>query len=92
LIVAPVFLAEARAMANWELKFSRAPAPIRSAPLDTLFDVRAYILSLPAGTRHHDDWGGAADLVITAVGSASETDIEQATFFRLSGRYCPTSC
>jgi hypothetical protein len=67
-------------MANWELKLSRAVAPIRSEPLQTLADARAYILSLPPGTRHHDDWERAADLLMAAVGSASGTDIEQATF------------
>jgi hypothetical protein len=67
-------------MTNWELKLSRAVAPIRSEPLHTLADARAYILSLPPGTRHHDDWERAADLLMAAAGSASEADIELATF------------
>jgi hypothetical protein len=67
-------------MTNWEPKLSRVVAPIRSEPLQTLADARAYILSLPPGTRHHDDWERAADLLMAEVGSASDTDIEQATF------------
>jgi hypothetical protein len=67
-------------MANWELKLARAVAPIRGEPLQTLSDARAYILALPPGTQHQDDWERAADLLIEAVESASETDIEQATF------------
>lgn len=67
-------------MTNWELKLSRAVAPIRSKPLYTLADARAYILSLPPGTRHQDDWERAAQFLMAAVDSASETDIEQATF------------
>jgi hypothetical protein len=67
-------------MANWELKLSRAVAPIRSEPLHTLADARAYILSLPPATRHQDDWERAAQLLMAAVASASDTDIEQATF------------
>jgi hypothetical protein len=67
-------------LANWELKLSRVVAPIRSEPLHTLSDARAYILSLPPGTRHQDDWERAADLLMAAVDSARETDIEQATF------------
>jgi hypothetical protein len=67
-------------MTNWELKLSRAIAPIRREPLQTLADARAYILSLPPGTRHHNDWERAVDLLMAAVGSASGTDIEQATF------------
>jgi hypothetical protein len=67
-------------MANWELKLSRVVTPIRSEPLQTLSDARSYILSLPPGTRHHDDWERAADLLMAAVGSASKTNIEQATF------------
>jgi hypothetical protein len=67
-------------MTNWELKLSRVVEPIRSEPLRTLSHARAYILALPPGTRHHDDWQRAADLLMAAVGSASETDIEQATF------------
>jgi hypothetical protein len=62
-------------MASWELKLSRVVAPMH-----TLSDARAYILSLPPGTRHQDDWQRAADLLMVAVDSASETDIEQATF------------
>jgi hypothetical protein len=67
-------------MANWELELSRAIRPVRSEPLRTLSDARAYILSLPPGPRHQDDWQRAADLLMAAVDSASETDIEQATF------------
>jgi hypothetical protein len=67
-------------MANWELKLSRVVEPIRSEPLHTLSDARAYILSLPPGTRHQDDWERAADLLMAAVESASDSDIEQATF------------
>jgi hypothetical protein len=67
-------------MTNWELKLSRMVVPIRSAPLHTLSDARAYILSLPPGTRNQDDWERAADLLMAAVASASETDVEQATF------------
>jgi hypothetical protein len=67
-------------MANWELKLSRVIEPIRSEPLRTLADARAYTLSLPPGTRHQDDWQRAADLLLVAVDCASETDIEQATF------------
>jgi hypothetical protein len=67
-------------MANWQLKLSRVVTPIRSEPLHTLSDARAYILSLPPGTRHHDDWERAADLLLAALDSVSETDIEQATF------------
>ena len=37
--------------------------------MHTRSDVRAYILSLPPGTRHHDDWERAADLLMAAVGS-----------------------
>jgi hypothetical protein len=65
---------------NWEYRLSRAIAPIRGEPLHTLSDARAYILSLPPGTRHQDDWQRAADLLMVAVNSSSETDIEQATF------------
>ena len=67
-------------MANWELKLARVVAPIRSEPLRTLSDARAYILSLPPGTRNQDDWQRAADLLMVAVDSSSDTDIEQATF------------
>jgi hypothetical protein len=67
-------------MANWGLKLSRAIAPIRSEPLRTLSDARAYILSLPPGTQHQDDWERAADLLLVAVDTSSEIDIEQATF------------
>jgi hypothetical protein len=67
-------------MANWELKLSRVIAPVRSEPLGTLSDAHAYILSLPPGTRHQDDWQRAANLLMAAVDSASQTDIEQATF------------
>jgi hypothetical protein len=67
-------------MANWELKLSRVIAPIRGEPMHTLSDARAYILSLPPGTRHHDDWERAADLLMLAVDSSSESDIEHATF------------
>jgi hypothetical protein len=67
-------------MASWDLKLSRVVAPIRGEPMRTLSDARAYILSLPPGTRHHDDWQRAADLLMVAVDSASVTDIEQATF------------
>jgi hypothetical protein len=67
-------------MANWELKLSRVVAPIRGEPMHTLSDARAYILSLPPGTRHQDDWERTADLLMVAVDSSSETDIEQATF------------
>jgi hypothetical protein len=67
-------------MTNWALKLSRVVAPIRSDPLRTLADARAYILSLPPGTRHQDDWQRAADLLMAAVDSSSAADIEQATF------------
>jgi hypothetical protein len=67
-------------MANWELKLSREIVPIRSEPLRTLSDARAYILSLPPGTQHQDDWERAADLLLVAVDSSSDIDIEQATF------------
>jgi phage-related baseplate assembly protein len=67
-------------MTNWELKLSRVVLPIRSEPLHTLSDARAYILSLPRGTRNQDDWERAADLLMAAVASASEIDVEQATF------------
>jgi hypothetical protein len=67
-------------MASWELKLSRVVAPIRGEPMHTLSDARAYILSLPPGTRNQDDWERAADLLMAAVASASETDVEQATF------------
>jgi hypothetical protein len=67
-------------MTNWELKLSRVVRPIRSEPLRTLSDARAYILSLPPGTRHQDAWYRAADLLMVAVDSASESDVEQATF------------
>ena len=67
-------------MPNWDLELARMVVPIRSEPLRTLSDARAYILALPPGTRNQDDWERAADLLMTAVDSASETDIEQATF------------
>jgi hypothetical protein len=67
-------------MANWDLKLSRVVVPIRSERLRTLSDARAYILSLPSGTRHQDDWERAADLLMAAVDSSIEIDIEQATF------------
>jgi hypothetical protein len=67
-------------MPNWELKLARVVVPIRSEPLRTLSDARAYILALPPGTRHQDEWERAADLLMAAVDSSSETDIEQATF------------
>jgi hypothetical protein len=67
-------------MVNWGLKLSRVVAPIRSEPLHTLADARAYILSLPPGTRNQDNWQRTADLLMAAVGSSSDTDIEQATF------------
>jgi hypothetical protein len=67
-------------MASWELKLARVVVPIRSEPLRTLSEARAYILALPPGTRHQDEWERAADLLMAAVDSASETDIEQATF------------
>jgi hypothetical protein len=67
-------------MANWELELARVIVPIRSEPLRTLSDARAYILALPPGTRHQGDWERAADLLMAAVDSASGTDIEQATF------------
>jgi hypothetical protein len=67
-------------MANWQLKLSHSVVPIRGEPMDTLADARAYILSLPPGTKNQDDWQRAADLLMTAVSSSSETDIEQATF------------
>jgi hypothetical protein len=67
-------------MANWELELSRVVAPLRGEPMHTLSDARAYILSLPPGTRNQDDWQRAAHLLMVAVDSASKTDIEQATF------------
>jgi len=67
-------------MTNWELKLSRVVAPIRSEPLRTLADARAYILSLPPGTRHQNDWQRTADLLMAAMDSSSAADIEQATF------------
>jgi hypothetical protein len=67
-------------MPNWELKLSRTVAPLRGEPLHTLADARAYILSLPPGTQHQDDWERAAHLLMVAVDSASDTEIEQATF------------
>jgi hypothetical protein len=63
-----------------QLKLSRVVRPIRSEPLHTLSEARAYILSLPPGTRHQDAWDRAADLLMVAVDSSSDTDIEQATF------------
>jgi hypothetical protein len=67
-------------MANWDLELSRVVVPIRSEPLRTLADARAYILSLPPGTRHQDEWERAADLLMAAVDSSIDIDIEQATF------------
>jgi hypothetical protein len=67
-------------MTNWQLKLSHTVVPIRGEPMRTLSDARAYILALPPGTRNQDDWQRAADLLMTAVSSSSETDIEQATF------------
>jgi hypothetical protein len=67
-------------MANWELKLSRVVVPIRSKPLHSLSDARTYILSLPPGTRNQDDWQRTAELLMAAVGSSTDTDIEQATF------------
>jgi hypothetical protein len=65
---------------NWECKLSRAVAPIRGEPMHTLFDAHAYVLALPPGVRHQDDWRRAAHLLAVAANSASDTDIEQATF------------
>jgi hypothetical protein len=67
-------------VANWERKLSRVVTPIRAEPMHTLSDARAYILSLPPGTQHQDDWQRAADLLMLAADSSRETDIEQATF------------
>ena len=67
-------------MPNWEHKLSRIVSPLRCEPLRTLSDARAYILSLPPGTQNQHDWERAADLLMVAVDSSSETDIEQATF------------
>jgi hypothetical protein len=35
---------------------------------------------LPPGTQHQEDWERAADLLLVAVDSSSDIDIEQATF------------
>jgi hypothetical protein len=67
-------------MANWQVRLSRVVTPVRGGPIHTLADARAYILALPPGTRHHDDWERAAQLLMAAVDSLSESDIEQATF------------
>jgi hypothetical protein len=67
-------------MSNWEHKLSRVVAPVRNEPLRTLSDARACVLSLPPSTRNQDDWERAADLLMVAVESSNETDIEQATF------------
>ncbi len=67
-------------MPSWETKLSRTVSPLRGEPMHTLADARAYILSLPPGTRHQDDWERAAELLMVAVDSASDTEIEQATF------------
>jgi hypothetical protein len=53
--------------------------PIRGEPIHTLSDARADILLLSPGARNQEDWQRAAALLMTAVGSSSETDIEQAT-------------
>jgi len=70
-------------MTNWEFKLSRAVAPIHSEPLRMPSDARAYILSLPPGTGHHDDWERAADLLMAAVGSASEVSNRALLLHRL---------
>ena len=54
-------------MASWEIKLARVVVPIRSEPLRTLSEARAYILALPPGTRHQDEWERAADLLMAAV-------------------------
>jgi hypothetical protein len=48
--------------------------------MHTLSDARMYILNLPPGVQHHDDWQHAAHLLVVAADSTSETDVEQATF------------
>jgi hypothetical protein len=65
---------------SWETKLARTVSPLRGEPLHTFAEARAYILALPPGTRHQGDWEHAAQLLTVAVESASDTEIEQATF------------
>jgi hypothetical protein len=65
---------------SWDCRLSRSVVPIRGNPMHTLSDARMYILALPPGVQHHDDWQHAAHLLMVAADTASGTDIEQATF------------
>jgi hypothetical protein len=65
---------------GWECRLSRSVVPKRGSPMHTLSDARMYVLALPPGVQHQDDWRHAAHLLLVAANSASETDIEQATF------------
>ena len=65
---------------DWNHRLSRAVVPIRGNPILKLADARAFILALPSGLRHQDDWQHTAELLIVAAESGGVIDIEQATF------------
>jgi hypothetical protein len=65
---------------SWECRLSRSVVPRRGSPMHTLSDARMYVLALPPGVQHQDDWQHAAHLLLVAADSANQTDIEQATF------------
>jgi Molybdopterin-binding domain of aldehyde dehydrogenase len=65
---------------GWECRLSRSVVRKHGSSMHTLPDARVYVLALPPGIQHQEDWQHAAHLLLAAVDSASETDIEQATF------------
>ncbi len=66
--------------ADWALELPHAVKPTRGEPIQTLADARAYVLALPPGIRHQDDWQRTAELLVAAAESGAGIDVEQATF------------
>jgi hypothetical protein len=64
---------------DWSRRLSRAVVPIRGDPMFILADARNYILALPSGIRHQDEWQHTAKLLIAAAESGGGIGIEEAT-------------
>jgi hypothetical protein len=65
---------------DWDRKLSRSVVPNRAEPMQTLANARSYILALPPGIRHQDDWQRTSHFLMAATASGKGIDIEQATF------------
>jgi hypothetical protein len=65
---------------SWDHKLAHAVAPVRGEPMQTLAQAGAFVLALPPGVQHQDDWERTADLLLAAADSGRDLDIEQATF------------